>query len=192
MSARPVVLASASPRRAQLLEQIGVDFEVRAADIDESSNRSETAEALAERLAATKADAVARHFPGAVVIGSDTVVALDDDIFGKPRDRDDAARMLARLSGCTHRVCSGVVVVDGERRASRLSTSQVTMATIDAAAIAAYWASGEPRGKAGSYAIQGRGAVFVAHLEGSYSGVMGLPLFETAALLAAFGVDVLD
>ncbi len=186
-----MVLASASPQRARLLEQLGVAFEMHAADIDETPRDEETAEALVERLAVTKAEAVARRFPDVLVIGSDTVVALGDAIFGKPRDEDDAARMFGQLAGRTHRVCSGVAVVDGPRRAGRMSVSRVTMAPIDAPAIAAYWASGEPRGKAGGYAIQGRGAMFIEHLAGSYSGVMGLPLFETAGLLTAFGIDVL-
>ncbi len=191
MSTRPIVLASASPQRVRLLEQLGVVCTAHAADIDETPGNGETAEALVERLAAAKAEAVALRFPDAVIIGSDTVVALDNAIFGKPHDEDNAARMLGRLAGCTHRVCSGVAITDSDRRASRLSVSHVTMTAIDPSAIAAYWASGEPRGKAGGYAIQGRGAMFVTHLAGSYSGVMGLPLYETAALLSAFGVDAL-
>lgn len=181
-----VILASASPRRAALLEQIGVEFEASNADIDESPRPGETAESLALRLAEAKAAALAR--PDALVLGSDTVVALDDELFGKPAGRDDAVRMLSRLSGRTHRVCSGVAAIYGRRRASRLCVSHVTMAALDEHAIDAYWASGEPLGKAGGYAIQGLGAVFVAHLAGSYSGVMGLPLFETAELLRAFGI----
>lgn len=189
MSVRRIVLASASPRRAELLEQVGLEFEVRAADVDETPRTGEAGETLALRLAAAKADAAARYAPDALVIGSDTVVALDGDIFGKPRDRHDAASMLSRLAGRTHSVFSGVAVICGVQRAARLCATRVTMAAIDDRSIDSYWASGEPRGKAGGYAIQGLGAVFVKHLAGSYSGVMGLPLFETAELLRAFGVD---
>lgn len=189
MSTTRIVLASASPRRAQLLQQIGLTFAQQPADIDETPRDDESAQALARRLATTKAAAVAE--PQALVIGADTVVALDDAVFGKPRDRAHAAHMLAQLSGRTHQVCSGVAVMAGAQCASRVCVSRVTMGTIDADAAAAYWSSGEPRGKAGGYAIQGLGAIFVEHLAGSYSGVMGLPLHETTALLAAFGVDVL-
>lgn len=192
MTAARIVLASASPRRAELLEQIGIAYEVQAADIDETPRAGESAETLARRLAEAKAEAVARNRAEAVVIGSDTVVALGARVFGKPRDREDATGMLSQLSGRTHRVCSGVAVVRAGRCASRVCVSRVTLTTIDDKAIDAYWASGEPCGKAGAYAIQGRGAVFVKHLAGSYSGVMGLPLFETSLLLQSAGVDVVS
>lgn len=183
-----LILASASPRRAALLEQIGLSFEVVPADVDETPQPQESAEALVERLAKRKAGAVATDHADAVVLGADTVVALGDTVFGKPRDRADAISMLRALSGRTHRVCSGLAMVCGERCETRLVVSRVTFAPLGDAAIAAYWDSSEPRGKAGAYAIQGRGGVFVTHLDGSYSGVMGLPVHETAALLSSAGV----
>jgi len=186
-----IILASASPRRAALLEQIGVEFSIQPADIDESVRDGETAQALVQRLAQAKADAVANNAVDALVIGSDTVVTLDDAIFGKPRDQAHAAAMLQQLSGRTHRVYSAVAIVAGDRQANRVSSSDVTMQPLRPEHISAYWASGEPRDKAGGYAIQGLGAVFVQHLAGSYSGVMGLPLYETARLLIEFGVNVL-
>lgn len=188
MTVPRLILASASPRRAALLEQIGLRFDVEPAEVDETPAANATAEALVERLAAAKARAVARRHADAVVLGADTVVALGDAIFGKPRDQAQATDMLRALSGRTHRVCSAVAVVGSDRCDTRLSVSRVTFARLDDAAIAAYWATGEPRGKAGAYAIQGLGGAFVTHLEGSYAGVMGLPLHEAALLLTAAGV----
>jgi len=189
-TAPQLVLASASPRRGELLTQIGLAFTPHPAAIDETPADGETPEALATRLARSKAAAIAQTHPDAVVLGADTVVALDDTAFGKPRDAADARRMLTALSGSTHRVCTGIAVAAGGHVDSRLCTSRVTMTSLNDAAIDAYWASGEPRGKAGAYAIQGLGAVFVTRLEGSHSAVMGLPLHDTARLLAAAGVAV--
>jgi septum formation protein len=124
---------------------------------------------------------------GAIVLGADTEVVLDDEVFGKPRDAEDAAAMLRRLSGRTHEVISTVWVVSAQREQSETSVSRVRFSPLDAPTIAAYVATGEPFGKAGAYAIQGRGALLIEHLEGSYSGVMGLPVFETARLLRGFG-----
>jgi septum formation protein len=126
--------------------------------------------------------------PGALVLGADTEVVLDDEVFGKPRDADAAAAMLRRLSGRTHRVLSAVSLVSREREAQAVSVSEVRFAELDDARIDAYVASGEPQGKAGGYAVQGRAQAFIAHLSGSHSGVMGLPLYETARLLRQFGV----
>lgn len=188
---RQIILASGSPQRARLLEQIGVAFAAIAADIDETPRADESPEALVERLARTKAEALSIAYPDAVIIGSDTVVASAGTVFGKPADEADAAAMLKALSSTTHQVLSGVaVLVDGVAQTD-LQVSHVTMREIAAREIADYWRSGEPLGKAGGYAIQGRGALFVQHLEGSYSAVMGLPLFETAALLREAGLDVL-
>lgn len=183
-----LILASASPRRAALLRQIGLQFTIEAAHIDETPAPVEQAQTLVRRLAAAKAQAIAQSHAEAVVLGADTVVALDEQIFGKPRDAADAARMLGALSGRTHQVCTAVAVSHGQRCHTRLVVSRVTFARLDAATMADYWATGEPRGKAGAYAIQGFGGAFVCHLDGSYSGVMGLPLHATAALLNAAGV----
>jgi septum formation protein len=188
-----VYLASASPRRRELLTQIGVPFQVLAIEVDESIGRSEGASAYVSRLADAKARAGlelcrARGLPPRPVLAADTAVVLDGEIMGKPKNAEDALSMLARLSGRTHEVLTGVALATqtGSRAAS--SASAVRFREITAEEAHAYWNTGEPRDKAGGYAIQGCGAVFVADLNGSYSGVMGLPLFETAELLRSAGV----
>jgi septum formation protein len=184
----PVWLASTSPRRRELLAQLGIPCVVVGVDVDETPGRDEGAADLACRLAATKARAGrTKAPPGSIVVGADTVVALGTEIFGKPVDAADAQRILTRLAGRTHSVYSAVAVVDAERERVELSRSEVTFRSLEPGEIAAYWATGEPRDKAGAYGIQGLGAAFVTLLHGSYSGVMGLPLFETARLLAAAG-----
>ena len=182
-------LASASPRRRELLTQIGVPFTQINAPIDETPLPCEAAGAYVARLAAAKAAAGWAHAstPG-VVLGADTVVVLDGRILGKPQDRDHALSMLADLSGRTHQVITAVALTDGERHGTLSVATDVQFRTIDPAEAARYWATGEPVGKAGGYAVQGLGAVFVERLAGSYSTVVGLPLFETARLLADFGI----
>jgi len=182
-----VVLASASPRRRELLGQLGVSHEVRAVEVDETPLQGESPAALAQRLAEAKARAGRVGSGGArPVFGSDTVVAVDGSILGKPVDRGDALGMLATLSGREHRVFTAVALAmpgaDG-RVLNALSETVVHMRNITPAEAAAYWETGEPVGKAGAYAIQGLGAVFIERIHGSYSGVMGLPLYETALLL---------
>lgn len=179
-------LASQSPRRRQLLQQLGVDFAVLDVDVPEERAVDETPRAYVSRVARDKARAgLARlnHATDALVLGADTEVVLEDEVFGKPRHADDAAAMLRRLSGRTHAVISSVWLVGVEREQFETCISQVRFANLDESIIAAYVATGESFGKAGAYAIQGRGAALIAHLQGSYSGVMGLPLFETARLL---------
>jgi septum formation protein len=185
-------LASASPRRRELLAQIGVAHTIAAANIDESVLSGEAAADYALRMARAKALAV-RGLAGALpVLGADTIVVLDGVICGKPASAADGLAMLGRLSGRTHTVLTAVaLVVPGSAPASRLSTSEVTFRTLSHAECLAYWESGEPRDKAGGYAVQGRAAVFIERLNGSYSGVMGLPLFETAELLRAAGMPCL-
>ena len=182
-----IVLASASPRRLELLRQIGVHADVRPVDIDETPLPGEAPDALALRLARAKALAGAAVVrPGARVLAADTVVELDGELFGKPRDRDEALHMWARLGGRTHRVLTAIALaVAGEPvvRGEALSVTEVSMRALSAREAADYWDSGEPCDKAGGYGIQGRGAVFIEHIRGSYSGVMGLPLYETARLL---------
>ena len=184
-----IYLASASPRRQELLTQLGVRYEVLRVAVDESPLPAEGAEDLVCRLATAKAQAglAVRPSRPAPVLAADTAVALGADLFGKPVDEADAARMLGRLAGRTHVVWTAVAVADGERERVELSRSEVTFRNLTPEEIAAYWATGEPADKAGAYAIQGRGARFIADLRGSYSGVMGLPLFETARLLTLFG-----
>ncbi len=182
-------LASQSPRRRQLLEQLGVEFAVLNVDVPEQRAPGESPQDYVSRVARDKARAGLASLGGAddaVVLGADTEVVLDDEVFGKPLDAQDAAAMLRRLSGRTHAVISAVWVVSAQQERSETCISRVRFGVLDASAIDAYVATGEPFGKAGAYAIQGRGAVLIEHLEGSYSGVMGLPVFETARLLRGF------
>lgn len=183
-------LASQSPRRRELLQQIGRDFGLLDVDVPEQRAPGETALDYVSRVAREKAGAGLLKVvavPRAVVLGADTEVILDDDVFGKPADAPAAAAMLRRLSGRTHLAVSAVWVMDAGREEHAVSTSEVTFAPLSEEDIASYVASGEPFGRAGAYAIQGRAAAFISHLSGSYSGVMGLPLHETARLLRAFG-----
>lgn len=194
MSKPLIVLASASPRRSELLRQIGIPHLVRPVDVDERRLVDEAPADYVQRVASAKAD---RLWAGAgvhtdlPVLGSDTTVALDGDTFGKPGDRDDAHRMLGRLSGRTHEVHTAVALRHGDRIESRLSVSEVSFREISRHEIDAYWDSGEPGGKAGAYAIQGLAALFISRISGSYSGIMGLPLYETAQLLDRFGISSL-
>jgi septum formation protein len=177
------VLASGSPRRQQLLGLLGIEFTVVEPDIDESPQPGETPLDLVGRLAVAKAASVAAARPGAVVIGADTAVAVGGEIFGKPIDADDARRMLKALSGRTHVVHTGVAVAANGEVATANTSSDVTFTVLADADIAWYLATGEPFDKAGAYALQGAGGVFVTTVSGSVSGVLGLPLHETAALL---------
>jgi len=191
-----LVLASASPRRRELLWQLGVPHRVAVAEVSEAALGGESAADCVQRLALAKAMQVwrAAALPGLStatllpVLGADTTVDIDGEMLGKPADRSAALRMLARLSGRTHEVLTAVALVGAQGSAQRLSRSEVSFRELAQAECAAYWESGEPRDKAGGYAIQGLGAAFVSELRGSYSGVVGLPLFETAALLDAADV----
>jgi septum formation protein len=185
-------LASQSPRRRELLARLGVDFGLIDVDIPEQREPGEPPEDYVRRVAREKAGAgllAVASVPGAVVLGADTEVVLEDEVFGKPRDGADAAAMLRRLSGRSHDVISVVSLVSAGREAQALSRTRVHFAALGEDDIAAYVASGEPMGRAGAYAIQGGAERFVSRLEGSFSGVMGLPLHETAALLRGFGID---
>lgn len=183
-----LVLASASPRRASLLTQLGLVFTVNAGDVDETRRPGETIEDMVRRLALTKALVAARS-ESLPVLGADTAVVVDDVLLGKPADRAEGLAMLTLLSGRTHEVLTAVAMVHGPRSEVRVSRSCVTFRTISRAEAEAYWASGEPCDKAGGYGIQGIGGIFAERIEGSYSGIVGLPLAETEALLQAFGVD---
>ena len=189
-----VYLASRSPRRRQLLRQLGVAFEVVEADVDEGALPSEDAGLLVTRLARAKAEAGGRAVAGqraAPILGADTVVEIDGEILGKPRDRAHAEATLAKLSGRCHRVWSGVALWNRDVVRVRVSQSEVCFRRLDARERRLYCESGEALDKAGAYAIQGLGATFVERLAGSPSGVMGLPLRETAELLREVGIDVL-
>ena len=183
----PVVLASASPRRRQLLAQFGFPFEVRPAHIDETPRPGEQPTGYVERVAREKAVAVAR--PGELVIAADTTVDLAGEIFGKPEDDDDARRMLRRLSGRDHEVHTGIAVAVDGRLVSTVETTVVSMATISEAQIDWYVATGEPADKAGGYAVQGIGGIFVTSIAGSVSNVVGLPLSVVADLLGDYKLE---
>ncbi len=185
-----LILASASPRRAELLKQIGLDFSTHPANADETPLPAESAEACVERLAREKALAVAAEYPEALVIGSDTSVVLGGDILGKPVSRADACATLARLSGKVHQVMTGVALAHRGQCRSCLVVTDVEFRQLGGDEINAYVASGEPMDKAGSYGIQGLGGIFVKELRGSYSAVVGLPLQQTAELLARAGFPV--
>jgi septum formation protein len=187
-----VLLASRSPRRRELLRQIGIAHEPVSVEVDESALPGESVEALARRLARAKAEAGWAASAGRLpVLGADTLVAVDGRPLGKPADRSEGLAMLSVLSGRVHRVLSAVVLVWDNRSEVRLSNSEVEFRALTPAEIEAYWDTGEPADKAGAYAIQGLAAGFVRRLAGSYSGVMGLPLFETCELLRLCGIDPL-
>jgi len=193
-----IYLASQSPRRSQLLDQLGVRHELLLPDPDEDSEalevaiKNEAPTAYVQRVTGLKLDAAVvrlkrRGLPVAPILCSDTTVALGRTILGKPADAQDAARMLAALSGTRHRVLTAVALQQRRKRVQALSASHVDFAPMSTAQIKAYVASGEPMGKAGAYAVQGRAAGFISHIRGSYSGIMGLPMFETAELLRSLG-----
>jgi septum formation protein len=186
-----IVLASASQRRSQLLTQIGVRHESRPADLDERPLPRERPADYVQRLARDKARAISRAVQGGVdlpVLAADTTVVLDGRIYGKPSHEQECVDMLMALAGRSHAVLTAIALQAGTTLRSDLNLSRVSFRTLDEDECRRYWASGEPAGKAGGYAIQGLGAVFIARLDGSFSGVMGLPLFETAALLDAASV----
>lgn len=184
-------LASTSPRRQSLLKQVGYTFETLTIAIDEMSHEDEKADAFVSRMALEKARAGWQHTQRTSqvpVLGSDTVVVVDDKILGKPRDREHAISMLELLSGRCHQVLSAVAIKQEDDESVMVSVSEVCFRHISRTEIEAYWLTGEPEGKAGAYAIQGRAALFIRQLQGSYSSVMGLPLYETAELLTKCGV----
>ncbi|MHC6227200.1 Maf family protein [Pseudomonas sp. X10] len=185
----PLFLASGSPRRRELLAQIGVPFTSVVAPVDETPLPGESAPAYVERLARAKAQAgLAGLARPAVVLGADTAVVLDGRILGKPEGRGHALAMLAELAGREHQVLTAVALTDGQRCLSQCVASEVRLRPISPDEAQRYWATGEPLDKAGGYAIQGLGAIFVTGLQGSYSAVVGLPLSETAELLGQFGI----
>lgn len=190
-----ILLASASPRRSALLTQIGVLHQVRPVDIDERILPGEAPADYVRRLAIAKAETLWSRLPEQdrrPVLGSDTTVALGGEILGKPADGADGLRMLQKLSGRTHQVYTAVALRHAAGCESRLSVSDVRFRELTPAEMDAYWHSGEPADKAGGYAIQGRAALFIEHMAGSYSGIVGLPLFETAELLQMTGYPLLD
>jgi septum formation protein len=188
MENTPIILASGSPRRAQLLRQVGVEFAIEPAGIDETPRPCEAPADYVSRMAIEKALAVFSRRTEAVVIGADTSVIVDGRVLGKPASAEQGAAMLRALAGRAHEVLTGVAVRGPKGACETVTCTRVHMRAIADDELSAYWRSGEPTDKAGGYAIQGLGAVFVTHIEGSYSGVVGLPLCETASLLASVGV----
>lgn len=199
-----IYLASRSPRRLELLQQMGIACKTvllreetnRQRDVDETPLASENPYIYVERMAKMKAEigvlrARQRALPIMPMLGADTIVVFNGTIFGKPADQADARRMLKLLSGTQHEVLTGVAITDGTRLLHDTSISRVRFRDLTDAEISAYIATNEPMGKAGAYAIQGMGAVFIERLEGSYSGVMGLPIFETSMLLSQFGIKAM-
>jgi septum formation protein len=186
-----IILASASPRRRELLEQIGVRYQVQAHAVDETPGNGEAPEDYVCRLALAKARSIAHSSSQnsrTPVLGADTIVVCGSQILGKPTDRRDAIKMLKMLSGRTHSVYSAVALYLGDEHALRMSTTKVTFRILSAAECERYWETGEPEGKAGAYAIQGFGAIFVSAIVGSFSGVVGLPIYETCQLFDHFDV----
>ena len=182
-----VILASQSPRRLELLQQIGIQPEVCPAHIDETPLSDETPEDYVNRLARNKAEAVAEKRSDSLVIGSDTSVVIDNKILGKPESRDHFFSMFKRLSGAKHQVMTAVAITDGQLTRSEVVITQVSFYPISEGEIERYWLSGEPQDKAGGYGIQGLGALFVKEIQGSYSAVVGLPIAETGKILEKFG-----
>ena len=191
MSGLDLHLASSSERRRDILRALAVQFTWSGEDLDESPKIDEPVTDLVLRLARAKANAARASRPDRpVILGADTVVTLDGRAMGKPQDRDDALRMLADFSDRRHQVLTAVAVNSDGKTIAELSTTEVCFRAIAADEAAAYWQSGEPQGKAGAYAIQGRAGIFVRSISGSYSGVVGLPVYETANLLKRAGIDV--
>lgn len=187
-----IILASASPRRAELLRQLQLEFEAAPADIDESPQDKESPLAYVQRIAQAKAAVIReRYSQKNVIIAADTAVSLGEKIYGKPVDQADGLQMLASLSDQTHNVYTAVVVSQGTNTGCAVSDTKVTFRSIRPDEAESYWQTGEPQGKAGGYAIQGLGAVFVTHIQGSYSGVVGLPLYELTQLLNKTTVQIL-
>jgi len=181
-----LVLASASPRRADLLRQLGLSFRIHAANIDETPHNSEPAADYVKRLALEKARAAHSFLGSGTVLGSDTAVIVDGEIFGKPTDYRDFTKMMTRLSGREHEVLSAIALIDDVKTAAALSVTKVCFRELTQDEIHNYWQTGEPEGKAGGYAIQGVAAGFIREISGSYSAVKGLPLYETSELLKKF------
>ncbi len=190
MNLPDIALASGSPRRQELLSQIGVSFSVVAVDVDESLLDGESAGDYVQRLAVAKAQAgwhILSSQQKIPVLGADTAVIVDDEILGKPRDADDARAMLQRLSGRCHQVMTAVAIVDQQQVLCKLNTSEVCFSDLSSEQIAWYVSTGEGTDKAGGYAVQGLAAMFIERIEGSYSGIMGLPLRETSVMLQLAG-----
>lgn len=185
-----LILASSSPRRKELLLQLGLDFEIFSPEIDEQVKLEENARQYVERLAQEKAFAVWQQFPEATILAADTCLAIDTEIIGKPENKQHAFEIWSKLSGRYHEVWTGVCVMNSLKRSIEVVQTRVQFQTLTRNDMENYWATGEPLGKAGGYAIQGIAAQFIPRIDGSYTNVVGLPLHETAILLKA--IDALN
>ncbi|MBV1912068.1 MAG: Maf family protein [Cycloclasticus sp.] len=187
-----LILASSSPRRAELLHQIGVNFEIKSVEIDETPIHGERPLDYVKRLAIEKAAATKVFYQedDILVLGSDTAVIIDGEILGKPDNKEQAVMMLKQLSGNSHTVLTSVAIIGCQQEQCLINESKVTFSTLTDSDIEWYWSTGEPKDKAGAYGIQGKAAVFIKRLEGSFSGVMGLPLYETSQLLKQSGFAI--
>ena len=183
-------LASKSPRRRELLDQIGVAYQVVEVDVPEVRQAGELPQNYVERLSQDKASAGARCHAGRLTLGADTIVVLGEQVLEKPQSEEHGIEMLLQLAGQTHQVMTAVTLVEADRMETRLSVSQVSFGPVSYKQAQAYWQTGEPADKAGGYGIQGRGGIFVQSIQGSYSGIVGLPLYETVALLEGFNIPV--
>ena len=186
------VLASASPRRRELLSGIGLSFDIDKPDIEETPFRGETASDYVRRLAEEKARTVLQRQSNRLILAADTTVVIDGDILEKPKSKDEGVEMLQRLSGTRHQVMTGVSIINDDRESSFVSTSYVIFRALAEDEILWYWNTGEPRDKAGGYGLQGAGGAFIEAINGSYSNVIGLPLAETVSSLRSFGVKVMQ
>lgn len=193
-SQRPIILASGSPRRRELLAGLGLDFQVISSDVSEEVTGIVSPAEMVELLALRKAEAVSQQVEAGLVIGSDTIVVLNEEILGKPNNEDEAFEMLSKLQGNTHQVFSGVAVIDVEQQIHKVGhqSTEVTMAALTEAEIRQYIATQEPMDKAGSYAIQGIGATLIEGIRGDYFTVVGLPLRLTTQFLKQYGIDILS
>jgi len=187
-NSQTIILASASPRRAELLNQIGVNYQIQVADINEDANADESPESLVKRLAKQKAEKISLNNRSTPVLGADTFGVLKGEILNKPRDFDHAYEMLSAMSGNWYEILSAVALSYQGETTVLLNKNRVLFKTLSDQEIKNYWQTGEPQDKAGAYAIQGLAATFIERIEGSYSGIMGLPLFETHKLLKQAGI----
>jgi septum formation protein len=187
---KKIILASKSPRRKQILEQIGLGFEVAVSDFDETQIKFKTPQEMVKKLSLEKAKIIAQKNPDAIVIGADTDVVLDNEILGKPKSKQDAVRILKLLSGKVHKVVTGFTVISGKKSITKHVTSKVKFKKLSEAEIKAYVATGEPMDKAGGYGIQERGGLFIESIMGDYFNVVGLPIFAVSKALKEFGIDI--
>jgi len=187
---KKIILASQSPRRKKILEQIGLDFKVVISDFDETKIRFKTPQEMVEKLSLGKAKTIAKKYPNSIIIGADTTVIFKSEIIGKPKSKEDAVRILRLLSGNTHEIVTGFTVLKGNKSITKHVTSRVKFKKLTEDEIKAYVATGEPMDKAGGYGIQEKGGLFMENIQGDYFNVVGLPIFAVAKALKKFGVDI--